>query len=131
MLFDVRRLLGACSAALLLSCPLFSQTAPPKNYGPFTGFFRLATGDSNRDGAADFIENANFNNGAQIEVVVHMNSGSGAFAPPPRCVGKHGSRSGRRRRLQSGRQSCHCVHQRAVGVAYGNGKGRFSSPLFC
>jgi hypothetical protein len=88
MLLNLRRILGACSAALLLSYPLFCQTfAAPKNYGPFTDSFQLKAGDFNRDGAADLIGAANFNNGTQTHLVIYMNNGSGGFLTPAVIAG--------------------------------------------
>ena len=94
MLSYLRRYCGAGFVALLCASPLLPQTfAPPKNYGPFTDCFQLATGDFNRDGAADFAGAANFNKGTQTEVVVYMNSGSGTFAAPSVVSGSTGVRA--------------------------------------
>jgi hypothetical protein len=133
MLFHLRNYCGAGLLALLCASPLFSQTfAPPKHYGPFTDSFQLATGDFNRDGAADFVGAANFNNGTQAEVVVYLNSGSGTFAAPSVVPGSTGAGAVAVGDFnQDGNLDIAFTAPNAkVGVAYGNGKGGFNSPLF-
>jgi hypothetical protein len=133
MLSYLGRYCGAGIVALLCASPLFSQTfAPPKNYGPFTDSYQLATGDFNRDGAADFAGAANFNNGTQTEVVVYMNSGSGTFAAPSVVSGSTGAGAVAVGDFnQDGNLDIAFTAPSAqVGVAYGNGKGGFGSPLF-
>jgi hypothetical protein len=134
MLLNLRRILGACSAALLLSYPLFCQTfAAPKNYGPFTDSFQLKAGDFNRDGAADLIGAANFNNGTQTHLVIYMNNGSGGFLTPAVIagttsafavsVGDFNQDGNLDVAFASGTSA-------QVGVAYGNGHGTFGTPIF-
>ncbi|HEY1946600.1 MAG TPA: VCBS repeat-containing protein [Bryobacteraceae bacterium] len=129
----LRHYCGAGFIALLCASPLVSQTfAPPKHYGPFTDSYQLATGDFNRDGAADFVGAANFNNGTQTEVVVYMNSGGGTFGTPSVVSGSVGAGNVAVGDFnQDGNLDiAFTAPNSQVGVAYGNGKGGFGSPHF-
>src|ERR1700692_4310406 len=134
MLFDLRRVLGACSAALLLSYPLFCQTfSPPKNSGPCTDSFQLKAGDFNRDGAADLVGAANFNKGTQTHLVVYMNNGSGGFLTPAVIAGTTGAGAVAVGDFnQDGNLDVAFASGTGaqVGVAYGNGHGAFGTPIF-
>jgi hypothetical protein len=124
--------LGACSSALLLAAPLFSQSfASPKNYGPFTDSFQLKTGDFNRDGAADLVGVANFNNGTQTHLAVYMNNGSGSFQTPSVITGTTGAGAVAVGDFnQDGKLDVAFTSGPQVGVAYGNGNGTFAAPVF-
>lgn len=132
MFSHLRGSCGALFTALLCASPMFSQTfANPARYGSFTDTFQLATGDFNRDGAADFAGAANFNNGTETEVVVYMNSGSGTFQTPSVLSGSTGATAvavGDFNR--DGKLDIAFIAGAQVGVAYGNGDGTFQSPKF-
>ena len=132
MLSYLHRYCGAGLVALLCASSVFSQTfAPPKHYGPFTDAYQLATGDFNRDGAADFVGAINFNHATQTEVVVYMNNGSGTFGTPSVVPGTTGAGFVAVADFnQDGNLDIAFTGNAQVGVAYGNGKGGFASPLF-
>src|SRR4030081_3359328 len=132
MLSYLHRYCGAGLVALLCASSVFSQTfAPPKHYGPFTDDYQLATGDLNRDGAADFVGAINFNHATQTEVVVYMNNGSGTFGAPGVVPGTTGAGFVAVGEFnQDGNLDIAFTGNAQVGVAYGNGKGGFASPLF-
>src|SRR3979411_1589282 len=91
MSFSARRILGACSAALLLASPLFSQTfAAPKHYPPFTDISQMVAADFNRDGAVDLVGYALINNGTQPQIMVYKNNGSVTFSAPVPIPGSTG-----------------------------------------
>src|SRR3979490_184749 len=133
MYFSARRILGACSAALLLASPLFSQTfAPPKHYPPFTDISQMVAADFNHDGAVDLVGYALINSGTQTEIMVYMNSGTGTFAAP---VALPGSTGGGYVAVgdfnQDGNLDVAFLYGATqVAVSYGDGRGNFASPLF-
>ncbi len=121
-----------CAAALLFTSPLLCQTfSSAKHYGAFTYTYQLKTGDFNRDGAADFVGSAIFNNGTESEVVVYMNSGTGTFATPTVLAGSTGVGAVAVGDFNSdGNLDIAFTVGAQVGVAYGKGNGTFNSPLF-
>jgi hypothetical protein len=133
MYFSARRILEACSAALLLASPLFSQTfAAPKHYPPFTDISQMVAADFNHDGAVDLVGYALINSGTQTEIMVYMNSGTGTFAAP---VALPGSTGGGYVAVgdfnQDGNLDVAFLYGATqVAVSYGDGRGNFASPLF-